>query len=174
MTLHVFSVPMHSGKSYGLTFLISVKFPHHSVENSSLMNWAIRPNALHSFILGITSNLTSTSPTHLTVCHRSNHPVILPQTLRTHTSSECHTGHWPRIPRLSGLCSVTHHYPDGLASALSPKLFTWDGEGGSSWLCASGHSDAEKRVCLSAEARTSLDNGHILQRDCGVDQWGGR
>ena len=119
------------------------------------------------------------SPCHLTVCHKSVRPVVLSQTLQT-LWQRAPPGLGPGSPpppayhggslRRSVTQWQTHQREGRLASprlASPPAVHMGRKEKGSSWLSASRpFRRREKRVCLSAEARSSLDNSHILLRDC--------
>lgn len=96
------------------------------------------------------------------------------------TQAASATGHWPWIPRPPGLSALwLNDRPVTMKAASpwlsAPQLFAWDGRKDHRVSLPRGHSDAEKRVCLSAEAWSSLDNGHILLRgrsDTWRDQQG--
>ncbi len=117
----------------------------------------------------------SPSPCHLTLCHKFIHPVILSQTLETHKQRAPQVIGLGFPPRLSGLSALWLNDRPVTMKAASPRLsapqlFTWEGRKDHHGSLPLGHSDAEKRVCLSAEARSSLDNSHILLRGCS-DTW---
>lgn len=154
--------------TYSLQFLIIyLNFYLTNIVNSSLRKRDITPDALNSFIPGISWNLTYTpltvSSDFMSQIHPSSHP------LRDAGDSLAvsATGHWPRIPCLSGLSALWLNDEPVTTKAASPRLACSHGEGGGivGGSLPRGHSDTEKRVCLAAEARSSLDNSHILLKD---------
>lgn len=123
--------------------------------------------AISNIYFSVILNICKHHPRHLTASHIHPCTRFLTDALRL-GGRERHRSLASDSRPAEVLCSAVAqsealHRDGSLASALRPpQLLTREGRKDRRGSLPRGHSDAEKRVCLSAEARSSLDNSHIL------------